>query len=121
VSIIDRNLVSGRNRIRQKGIVCQRERGPICCGRLRESTYQLTRSPDKLVFLPNVSTEYLQLSATLCELRLLVVRHERALSYISVQVEVGGAVHEMRGGPSEPACRGRLETTSSCAGKEPGW
>jgi len=30
-------------------------------------------------------------------------------------------VHEMREGPSEPACRGRLETTSSCAGKEPGW
>ena len=38
----------------------------------------------------------------------LVVRHERALSYISVQMEVGGAVHEMREGPSEPACRGRL-------------
>jgi len=28
---------------------------------------------------------------------------------------------EMREGPSEPACRSRLQTTSSCAGKEPGW
>jgi hypothetical protein len=33
---IDRNYVLGRNRVRQKGLVCQRERGPICCGRLRE-------------------------------------------------------------------------------------
>jgi len=27
----------------------------------------------------------------------------------------------MRVGPSEPACRSRLQTTSSCSGKEPGW
>jgi putative transposase len=30
-----------------------------------------------------------------------------------------GAAHEMRGGPSEPAVRGRLQTASSC--KEPVW
>jgi len=34
--VINRDFVSGRNRVRQKGIVCQRKRGPICCGRLRE-------------------------------------------------------------------------------------
>src|SRR4051812_13711548 len=32
-----------------------------------------------------------------------------------------GAAHEMRGGPSEPAVRGRLQTTSSCIGQEPVW
>ncbi|MFH0342174.1 MAG: reverse transcriptase domain-containing protein [Chromatiales bacterium] len=31
------------------------------------------------------------------------------------------AAQEMRVGPSEPACRRRLQTTSSCAGQEPGW
>jgi integrase len=30
-------------------------------------------------------------------------------------------VQEMREGPSEPACRSRLQTTSSCAGQKPGW
>jgi len=34
--VIDRNFVSGGNRVRQKELVCQRERGPICCGRPRE-------------------------------------------------------------------------------------
>ncbi len=28
---------------------------------------------------------------------------------------------EMEGGPPKPACRGRLQTTVSCAGQEPGW
>jgi len=28
---------------------------------------------------------------------------------------------EMRGGPSKSACRSRLQTTSSCSGKESGW
>jgi putative transposase len=32
-----------------------------------------------------------------------------------------GAAHEMRGGPSEPAVRGRLQTASSCIGQEPVW
>jgi len=32
-----------------------------------------------------------------------------------------GAAHEMRGGPSEPAIRGRLQTASSCIGQEPVW
>ena len=32
-----------------------------------------------------------------------------------------GAAHEMRGGPSEPAVRGRLQTASSCNGQEPVW
>ena len=31
----------------------------------------------------------------------------------------GGAARKMRGGPSEPVCRSRLQTTSSCMGKEP--
>jgi len=33
---IDRNFLSVRNRVRQKRLVCQRERGPACCGGLRE-------------------------------------------------------------------------------------
>ncbi len=33
--LIDRKLVSGRNRIQQKGIVCQKENRPLCCGFLR--------------------------------------------------------------------------------------
>ena len=32
-----------------------------------------------------------------------------------------GAAHEMRGGPSEPVVRGRLQTASSCIGQEPVW
>jgi hypothetical protein len=32
-----------------------------------------------------------------------------------------GAAYEMRGGPSEPAVRGRLQTASSCIGQEPVW
>ena len=32
---IDRKLVSARNRIRQKGIVCQKQKRPLCCGLLR--------------------------------------------------------------------------------------
>ncbi len=32
-----------------------------------------------------------------------------------------GAAQEMRVGPSEPACRSRLQTTLSCIGKEPLW
>jgi hypothetical protein len=32
-----------------------------------------------------------------------------------------GASLKMRGGPSESACRSRLQTTSSCWGKEPWW
>ncbi len=32
-----------------------------------------------------------------------------------------GAARKMRDGPSEPACRSRLQTTSSCMGKEPVW
>jgi hypothetical protein len=31
------------------------------------------------------------------------------------------AAQEMRVGPSEPLCRRRLQTTTSCVGKEPGW
>jgi len=31
------------------------------------------------------------------------------------------AAQEMRGGPSEPACRSGLQTTLSCNGKEPLW
>ena len=38
---------------------------------------------------------------------LMTVRHE--------------AAQEMRVGPSEPPYRWRLQTTVSCAGKEPGW
>jgi RNA-directed DNA polymerase len=30
------------------------------------------------------------------------------------------AAHERRAGPSEPPCRGRFQTTSGCAGQEPG-
>jgi Reverse transcriptase (RNA-dependent DNA polymerase) len=32
-----------------------------------------------------------------------------------------GTAREMRVGPSEPAVRGRLQTTASCGGKEPLW
>ncbi|MFC2173735.1 hypothetical protein ACFLU6_14080, partial [Acidobacteriota bacterium] len=31
------------------------------------------------------------------------------------------AAQGMRGGPSEPAGRGRLQTTSSCCGQKPWW
>ena len=31
------------------------------------------------------------------------------------------AAHKMRDGPSQPPCRRRLQTTSRCAGQEPGW
>ena len=34
--LIDRNFLSVRNRVRQKGLVCQRERGPIWCGWVRQ-------------------------------------------------------------------------------------
>jgi retron-type reverse transcriptase len=33
----------------------------------------------------------------------------------------GKAVHVMRGGPSQPACRGRLQTTLSCGSQELPW
>jgi transposase len=32
-----------------------------------------------------------------------------------------GTVKEMRGGPSKPVYRNRLQTTLSCSGQEPGW
>jgi hypothetical protein len=32
-----------------------------------------------------------------------------------------GALSEMGGGPPRPACRGRLQTATSCGGKEPLW
>ena len=32
------------------------------------------------------------------------------------ELEVFGVASEMRVGPPEPACRGRLQTTSSCIG-----
>ena len=34
--LIDMKVVSCRNRIQQKGIVCQKEKYPVSCGRLRE-------------------------------------------------------------------------------------
>ena len=36
-------------------------------------------------------------------------------------IGVCGAAQEMREGPSEPACRSRLQATSSCVGQEPRW
>ena len=44
------------------------------------------------------------------------VRHERTARELEC-----GAVQEMREDLSEPACRSRLQTTSSCSGKEPLW
>ena len=31
------------------------------------------------------------------------------------------AVRKMRGGPSEPPCRGRLQTAAGCCGQKPWW
>jgi hypothetical protein len=36
LGLIDRKLVSGRKRIQEKEIVCQKEKFPVSCGRLRE-------------------------------------------------------------------------------------
>ena len=44
------------------------------------------------------------------------VRHERTARELEC-----GAVQEMREDLSESACRSRLQTTSSCSGKEPLW
>ena len=44
------------------------------------------------------------------------VRHERMPRVVGC-----GAALEMRGGPSEPACRRRLQTTSSCRRQERLW
>jgi hypothetical protein len=44
------------------------------------------------------------------------VRHERIARVLECD-----AVQEMREDPSEPACRSRLQTASSCSGKEPLW
>jgi hypothetical protein len=44
------------------------------------------------------------------------VRHERTARVLECD-----AVPKMRVGPSEPACRSRLQTTSSCSGQEPLW
>ena len=44
------------------------------------------------------------------------MRHERAFKY---KLEVCATAQEVRVGPSEPAYRNRLQTTSSCIGKEP--
>jgi Reverse transcriptase (RNA-dependent DNA polymerase) len=45
----------------------------------------------------------------------MTVRHERT------DERRCDAVQEMRGGPSEPAVRSRLQTTASCDGQEPWW
>jgi len=42
-----------------------------------------------------------------------IVRHERTLYKVCVTAQ------KMRVGPSEPACRSRLQTTSSCCGQKP--
>jgi len=47
-----------------------------------------------------------------------IVCHEHT-QYIVV--EKCATAQEMRVGPSEPACRSRLQTTSSCCGQEPWW
>jgi hypothetical protein len=39
----------------------------------------------------------------------------------SSRFERSGALPEMGGGPPKSACRGRLQTTTSCEGKEPSW
>jgi hypothetical protein len=44
------------------------------------------------------------------------VRHERTARGLEC-----GAVQERREDPSEPTCRSRLQTASSCSGKEPLW
>ena len=44
------------------------------------------------------------------------LRHERTFN-----IKVCVTVQKMREGPSEPACRSRLQTTLSCCGKEPLW
>ena len=46
--------------------------------------------------------------------KLETVRHERTFEY-----RVCITAQEMRGGPSESACRSGLQSTSSCIGKEP--
>ena len=46
------------------------------------------------------------------------VCHERTKGFYTLKC---GAAQEMRVGPSKPPCRWRLQTTLSCAGKEPGW
>ncbi len=46
-----------------------------------------------------------------------IVRQESAFFF-----KVGCVtVQEMRGGPSEPACRSGLQTTLSCSDQESGW
>ena len=42
-----------------------------------------------------------------------IVRHERTLYKVCVTAQ------KMRVGPSEPAYRSRLQTTSSCCGQKP--
>jgi transposase len=50
-------------------------------------------------------------------------KRRRTVCYESDRSSSGGgcASLKMRAGPSEPACRSRFQTTSSCIGKEPLW
>jgi len=48
---------------------------------------------------------------------LMTVRHERKQNIVLFS----DAAQKMRVGPSEPAYRGRFQTTLSCIGKEPLW
>ena len=48
----------------------------------------------------------------------VLLRRERR-GGLKEQAAGGGAVWMMRGGPSQPLCRRRLQTTARCGGQEP--
>ena len=47
--------------------------------------------------------------------------HRHTNSHITLDIVCQKVVHKMREGPSEPACRIRFQTTSSCCGQKPWW
>ena len=46
-------------------------------------------------------------------------RHPLTLAVDTLEIVCHEAVQEMRVGPSESACRSRLQNTSSCCGQKP--
>ena len=54
-------------------------------------------------------------------LKMLDLQTKSAINSNILQVVRHEAAQEMRVGPSESACRSRLQNTSSCIGKEPLW
>ncbi len=54
-------------------------------------------------------------------LKMLDSQTKSAINSDKLQVVRHEAAQEMRVGPSESACRSRLQNTSSCIGKKPLW